>query len=49
MIKLRIQYTNKKEYISALSKIQKTFKILTISKPLKNRNHPSYRIYIEVI
>lgn len=49
MIKLRIKYFNEKEYVSAISKIQKTFKILTISKPIKNRNHPSYRVYIEVI
>ena len=37
MIKLRIQYINEKEYVSA------------ISKPIKNRNHPSYRVYIEGI
>ena len=49
MIKLRIQYINEAEYLSAISKIQKTFKILTISKPIKNRNHLSYRVYIEVI
>lgn len=49
MIKLRIQYINEEEYISAISKIQKAFKILTISKPIKNRNHPSYRVYIEGI
>ena len=49
MIKLRIQYINEEEYVSALSKIHKSFKILTISKPMKNRNHPSYRVYIEVI
>lgn len=49
MIKLRIQYINEEEYTSAISKIQKAFKILTISKPIKNRNHLSYRVYIEVI
>ena len=49
MIKLRIQYINEEEYISAISKIQKAFKILTISKPIINRNHPSYRVYVEVI
>lgn len=49
MIKLRIQYTNEKEYTSAISKIHKSFKILTISKSIKNRNHHFYRVYIEVI
>ena len=49
MIKLRIQYINEKEYVSAIYKIQKAFKILTIYKPIKNRNHPSYRVYLEVI
>ena len=49
MIKLRIQYINNEEYLAIIKKLQETFTIASISKPIKNRNHPSYRIYIEII
>lgn len=47
MLNIRISYTDKKEFDEALDNIKSNFNIIKVSGSYKNRNHDSYRVYIQ--
>ncbi|MGM9533714.1 MAG: DUF3970 family protein [Intestinibacter sp.] len=49
MLKVRITYSSKKELDKALKKLQKEFRVLSISKEYKGRGKSQYsNIYLDI-
>lgn len=47
MLKIRISYTDKKEFDEALNNIKNNFNVIKVTAPYRNKNHDSYMVYIE--
>ena len=49
MLKIRITYADDKELAAAIKKLEKEFKVLSISKPYRGRGRSQYsNIYLDV-